>query len=975
MHLLRQCLLALLLLLAAPAYAAGDGDWFYRGSDIPPDRAWTFGTLQNGVRYAVRRNTIPAGQVSIRVRIAAGSLHEADHERGWAHLVEHLAFRGSKSFGDREARHTWQKLGASFGSDTNASTSPTRTVYQLDLPRNDRANLDRSLHVLSEMVDSALFDPAAVEAEKKIVLAERARRPELTDRLIESTWPLFYAGLKVAERDTIGLPETLRRADAEGLRAFYERWYRPERATIVMVGDADPKLMEELIALRFGGWKGSGAAPPEPDYGSIATLRHRAAALAYPGAPHSASLMWLRPYRNLPDTKAYEKVDLARALAARILNRRFEAKARAGASYVSAGVRESRSTNVADVTQVSVTARDGRWNEALVESFAIIADGIQAPPSDEEIQRELQNLKSSVQSAVEGEPTIRSPQRAQQLVSAIDGETIIASAATSLAIVEEIAPQMTPAAVHAALKELFSGAGPRLALLSPAPIAAEEANLALAAAEKAAPAVRQGNRKVSFADLPPLGPPGRVVSRDDSAKDLGVSIVRFANGSTLLFKQTDFEKGSVQVQLRFGEGLTGLPPDRPSLAWLAGLVGPSGLANLDLDAMERLLTGRRLNLGFGMAEDAFELRGSTNGTDLADQLRLLATKLAYPRWDAALFERAKAGTLQSYDLSFASASARAAREFAGFTRRGDERWRPAEKEEIGQATLDRFRSYFAPLLAGGPVEAIIVGDVSLETAIAAMEKSVAALPPRAPARVAKGAREVAPPPPSPTPKVFTHNGDPDQAYAAIGWNTFGGTDRMRERRALSVAANMFSVRLFDRLREEEGASYAPVAVSSTSGALPGWGIFYAASELKPESAESFFRAAREIVADLAARPAAPDEFERAQNPIVSGIARRLRTNAYWLSEMEGWSRKPELMARTRSFLSDYSSMTPQEVRAAVARHVAEAGDWSMLVLPARVVSSQVGSLGGSESTANKGTWPRSRFNLTGNESKKSGGGN
>jgi hypothetical protein len=101
----------------------------------------------------------PRGQVSIRVRIAAGSLHEQPHELGWAHLVEHLAFRGSANFADREARHIWQQFGASFGSDTNAFTGTTQTFYQLDLPNADRAKLDRSLHVMADMMSSPLFDP------------------------------------------------------------------------------------------------------------------------------------------------------------------------------------------------------------------------------------------------------------------------------------------------------------------------------------------------------------------------------------------------------------------------------------------------------------------------------------------------------------------------------------------------------------------------------------------------------------------------------------------------------------------------------------------------------------------------------------------------------------------------------------------------------------------------------------------------
>src|SRR5262245_43379824 len=111
MLLLRRCFLAFLLLFAVPLTAAPDtSDWLYHGSDIPKDPAWQLGTVPSGLRYAVRRDPLPAGQVSVRIRIDAGSLNEEDNERGWAHFIEHLAFRGTKSFGDREARYSWQQL-------------------------------------------------------------------------------------------------------------------------------------------------------------------------------------------------------------------------------------------------------------------------------------------------------------------------------------------------------------------------------------------------------------------------------------------------------------------------------------------------------------------------------------------------------------------------------------------------------------------------------------------------------------------------------------------------------------------------------------------------------------------------------------------------------------------------------------------------------------------------------------------------
>jgi zinc protease len=233
--------------------------------------------------------------------------------------------------------------------------------------------------------------------------------------------------------------------------------------------------------------------------------------------------------------------------------------------------------------------------------------------------------------------------------------------------------------------------------------------------------------------------------------------------------------------------------------------------------------------------------------------------------------------------------------------------------------------------------------MELEAAVDAMRRTVASLPARPEPAIAPGAAALRPPAPNPEPRRFTHEGDPNQAYALIGWSTLGGRDHIRDRRALALAANMFEVRLFDRLREAEGAAYSPDSASLTSESFPHWGIFYAAAELRPERAPTFFRIAREIVADMAARAPLPDEFTRAQNPIVTGIERRLATNGYWVEAIENWIEHPEEIAQVRSYLADYRALTPEDVRRAVATWVTDQGDWSMLVLPSRPQTAASGS--------------------------------
>lgn len=953
MPFLRAASVAFLLLLAGPALAqppapaparavaqaapaSGDADWFYRGSDIPRDPAWRFGTLPNGMHYAVRRNALPAGQVSIRVRIDAGSLHEADNERGWAHFLEHMLFRGTQTYPDRRAREIWQQLGASFGSDTNARTDATNTVYVLNLPHAAREPLDTSLAVLAEMMSQARIEPAAVEAERPVVLAEKGRRPELSVRVNEIGQRLFYAGLLYGQRDTIGTDETLNGATAAGLRGFYRRWYRPERTTLVMVGDADPAMMEELIRARFGGWRAEGPAPAEPDYGSIAQVPQPVANLAYPGSPTAVNLVWLRPYQRLPHTLAREQLFLAESLAQQIINRRLEAHARGASAFVGGAVDSSRSRNIADTTSMSLFARDGDWRGALTEAYAIVGDALRAPPSVDEIQREISNIRTAADGAVQAEPTALSQVWAEQMVNAVDNEAVIATARTVRDNFEANARAMTPERVGQAMQAMFTGSGPRMMIVSPTPVAGGETALAegLAAARATAPAQREIERRVTFNDLPRLGSPGRIVSRQ-RIEDLDATIVRFANGTTLTFKHTDYERGSISLQLRFGGGVSAISPTRPSLGWLSGLVAPSGLANLDLSGMERLLTGRRINLSFGIDEDAFVLGGATNGADLPDQLRFLAAKLVRPRWDAALLQRFRTAAVESFDLNFASASARAGRELGSIIRPNDQRWRPIEKAEMQAVTVEQFRSFYTPYLAQGPINVIIVGDVGLEAAVEAVRRTIGALPRRPAPVLAAGAAALNPPAPDPRPRRYTHEGDPNQAYALIGWSTLGGEANIRPRRALALAANMFETRLFDRLREQEGATYAPDAAHLAADAFPAWGVFYAAAEIRPASVDTFFRIAREIVVDLAAHPVQPDEFARAINPILSGIERRTATNAYWLDALENWDRDPRAIENVRSYLADYRALTPEDVRRAVATWVTDQGDWSMLVLPAR----------------------------------------
>src|SRR3954462_4144178 len=85
------------------------------GSDLKADPAAHFGTLPNALRYVVMPNHEPKGRVSLRLLVLAGSLHEADDQRGLAHFLEHMAFNGSKHYPPGTLIEFFQRMGMSFG--------------------------------------------------------------------------------------------------------------------------------------------------------------------------------------------------------------------------------------------------------------------------------------------------------------------------------------------------------------------------------------------------------------------------------------------------------------------------------------------------------------------------------------------------------------------------------------------------------------------------------------------------------------------------------------------------------------------------------------------------------------------------------------------------------------------------------------------------------------------------------------------
>ena len=926
-----------------PRYLAPDDPWIYRGTDIPVDEEWLMGELPNGVRYAVRNNGVPPGQVSMRVAIDAGSLHEREEERGFAHLIEHLTFRQSRYLDDGEAIPHFQRWGASLGNDTNATTSPTQTVYQLDLPDARGTRLEESVRLFAGMIQEPTLSADNIATEVPIVLAERRDMAGAARRIADATREVFFAGQPLATRGPIGTIDTLQSATQEAVRAFHKRWYRPENTVVVMVGDADPLLMASLIERHFGDWQVAGARTPEPDFGRPLAPADvsgdnpvgEARVVVEPGQSRALTYAWLRPYAQVIDNLEYNRGLLIDTVATSIVNRRLESRARAGGAFLYAGVDREKVSRSSDATYITLAPLGEDWRAALADVRAVIADAKSAPPTQGEIDQAVAQLDIAFVDMV-GQASIQAgAELANDIVHAVDIREAVASPETFLSVFRGMKDRFTPETIQEHTRALFSGEAVRAILLTPEPGEADAAALRQALL---APVAGTGEKlgelaALSFADLPPIGAPAEPVTREPLGFNTAEKLA-WNNGVKAMIWRTDNEPGRVTVRVRFGSGWESIASDEGVYAHLGQMaLINSGQGPLDQDDLDRLAAGRKLSFDFTIEDGAFTFAGMTRAEDLADQLYLFAAKLAQPRWEAAPVERAKAAAALSYDSYASDPGAVLNRDLEWLLNSRDPRFATPDPAAARAASAERFEEVWSRLLAQGPVEVAVFGDIDRDATVAALSNTFGALPPRASA--AGLTPEASFPQGGGEPVVLTHTGDEDQAAAVIAWPTGGGSADIAEGRKLELLAQIFSNRLLDALRERAGAAYAPFVGSDWPRDVESGGTMLAIAQIEPRHVAGFFAEAEKIAVDLAANGPDADELARVIEPVRQSLARAQTGHTFWMNQLDGAGHDPNLVAAAQPnrIWGDYINTGAEELQALAGRYLAGDRAFKLAVLP------------------------------------------
>ena len=930
---------AVALALPAAGWAAEpikrDWVWGQTYSDLKPEADVRFGQLPNGLRYAVKRNATPGGQASLRLRIGAGSLQEHPDQQGLAHFLEHMAFKGSRHVPEGEMIKILERHGLAFGPDTNASTGFDETVFMLDLPHTDEDTLDTGLMLLRETATELTLSQTAMDSERGVILSEERLRDSPGYQAQKAELGFLLQGQRAPTRWPIGEVEVIRTAPVSRIRAYYEANYRPDDATVIAVGDFDPDAMVRKIAARFGDWRAKAPAPAAVDLGEVARRGPSAELFAKPGVPQEVQVSWAQPYDPTADTLAREQRDTVETLALAVLNRRLDRISRQpGAPFIAAQAGRANTLKSAKLTQLSVRTTPQGWAKGLQAAVAEVRRAVSFGVTPAELQRETTEMRAGLAAQAAGASTRKTPSIAQELVEVDNDDEVFTGPVQNLALFDRYVKAVTPQSADAALKAAFAGQGPLVDMSTEQPVAGGQGALLAALAE----AERAPIHAEAAAAAKPwpyggaaFGAPGKVVARRVAA-DLGVTQVRFANGVRLTIKPTAFAKDEVYVAVRAGEGRLGLPRGRVSPVWALGAVTAGGTRELTADQIDEALTGKVVSARVTLDDSAYQLTGKTRPADLATQMQLLAAYVARPGLRPEAFLRQQAGLATVLPQVEATPSGVEARDLSRLTHDGDDRFQVIPSAAaLAAAKPDDLRALIGPALASGPLEITVVGDTTVDAAVAAVASTFAALPARSAGGVPAGALQARFPAPGGAPVVETHAGRADQAIAAAAWPTNGFYADPQQARTLDVTAQVLESRLIDKVRIAEGATYSPSADADASQVFNGYGFMLAQVETPPAKIDNFYRDLKAIAADMRDRPATPDEMERAKKPLVATLEKAKEGNAFWLQRLDtAWS-DPKALDAIRSQLPDLGKVTAGDVQAAARRYLTDDRLWRLVI--------------------------------------------
>lgn len=863
---------------------------------LPIDPAVKSGKLPNGITYFIRQNKRPANRVSMRLAVNAAAIQEDDNQRGLAHFIEHMAFNGSEHFKPGELVSFLESIGARFGPHVNASTSFDETVYMLDIPTDRPGYVDRGMTVLQDFAGGISFIPEEVEKERGVVLEEWRGRLGAGSRLTDKQLPVIFQGSRYADRLPIGLPDILRTAPRERLVSFYQKWYRPDRMAVVIVGDVPVAEAEKMVMAHFSGIPAAKGTVAEVD---ASVPAHKDTLINMSTDPEaqgwSVSVEFKHKVTEDGTVRNYRK-NLAENLLSQMFSLRLsDLSRRPNAPFIGAQAGSSGIGRSLALFELEAAVPEGKITEGLGALMAEAKRVQQYGFTDDEVNRAKAALLAGYERAFKERETSESANYANEYVRHFLTREPIPGMDVEYKVASLYLPTITNAEISALAKSLITddnrvvlGVAPEKKDTPPPTVETIRATLERA---NAAPVERWADPTTNRAlvEKPPV--PGKVTGKR-TVPEIGATVLTLSNGVEVWLKPTDFKNDQV---LFTAYGLGGLSlaseKDYKNASLATAMVGTGGMGGLNPIELSKLLSGKIAQASPSVSDYTQGISGSATPKDLETALQLNYLAFTAPNMTPDtldLVKRRLSASLQNRDQN---PRAVFGEKVDAINTSNHYSARPLKMEDVATLNVDTMSAFYkARFSNAADFTYFFVGAFTEGEITPLLEKWIASLP--STGKKSSAARDMGVKFPTATVKEDVKKGKEPASQTLLSFFADPGFDEMEMHRA-RAAASVLNIRLREILREELGGTYGVSVGFANNPPVKGYGMMEIQFGSAPENVDKLVNAALKEIERLKVEGPSADDVAKVKELERRDLETNAKQNSYWLGSMQtvhlyGW---------------------------------------------------------------------------------------
>ena len=628
---IRALFSVLALLLTTTASAQGMEQML---QPLPYDAQTRYGKLDNGLTYYIRHNEYPKGQANFYIAQQVGSVQAEDDQRGLAHFLEHMCFNGTENFPENSLIRYLETLGVKFGAQLNAYTSIEETVYNINnVPTGREATIDSVLLILHDWSHNLTLDPKEIDKERGVIHEEWRLRTSAMQRILTRQLPKLMSNSRPGNRMPIGLMEIIDNFKPEVLRAYYEKWYRPDLQAIVVVGDLDVDRTEQSIKQMFSpipmpenAAKREYYTVPQNDEAIVVSDHDKEQTLPIVLICNKHDDPLPREQRN---SLAYMMTTVVKHMTMTMLNKRLDEKSLdPDCPYIEAGVEDGDFLLAkTPAFQTTIVPKEGSLEEAIRTVMAEVYRAAEHGFTQGEFDRCRNEFLSQVEAQYNNREKTETGVYIHDYVRNFLDNVPIPGIEFENMLYHQTLPQLPVQMTNELIKSLVSVSDKNLVVLSVNP---EKEGYVQPTEQQLLDAIHsaQQMKLEAYVDnvkneplIAKLPKPGKI--KKEVSGPFDTQILTLSNGARVILKKTDYQDNQVLMRA-YSEGGTGRygVDDKYNLNLSGVLIGASGLGNFTDTELDKALAGIQASVSAQLGGRSEFLSGSAVPKDLRTMFEL-----------------------------------------------------------------------------------------------------------------------------------------------------------------------------------------------------------------------------------------------------------------------------------------------------------------------------------------------------------------